>query len=147
MQLTEITVGTQLRSNDWLIISQAMIQQFADTTGDHQWIHLDTTRCMRDSPFKTTIAHGFLTASLLPREFANVVSIDETTQTVINYGVDKLRFLEPVRSGDRIRFNFTLADTVQKDTGLLFRFAVNVEIEGRANPALVGEFLMLLLQS
>ena len=86
--LLDLSVGDLLEQPEWLTVTQDMINQFADATGDHQWIHLDGARCEKESPFKTTIAHGFLSASLMPKAFAEVVSPSERIASMINYGID-----------------------------------------------------------
>jgi len=144
MVITELEPKQQLQTKSWLTVTQEMINKFAEATGDYQWIHLDEAACKARSPFGTTIAHGFLTASLLPQQFSTVISIDPKTQTLINYGMERLRFLEPVRSGDRIKFSFELLEKSEKTTGQLHKFSVEVAIQGREKPALVGVFLMLL---
>ena len=145
MVITELQLKEQISTSNWLEVTQEMINTFADATGDHQWIHIDAERCRTQSPFGKTIAHGFLTASLLPQQFSSVISIDPSKQTLINYGMEKLRFLEPVRSGDHIKFTFELLERSKKTTGELHKFSVSAEIRGRDKPALVGVFLMLLL--
>ena len=130
----------------WLKITQAQINQFAIATEDEQWIHVDEERCKKESPFKTTIAHGFLTISLLSKAFAKQIHIDPSKQTLINYGMDSLRFLEPVRSNDEIRFCFSLQDREVKTKGVLHKFNVRIEIKGRETPAAMGQFLVLLIE-
>ena len=100
--LIDLEVGETLEQAEWLTISQDMINQFAEATGDYQWIHLDTERCNKESPFRTTIAHGFLTASVMPKAFEGVLAASDEIASTINYGIDSLRFLEPVKSGDAI---------------------------------------------
>lgn len=143
--LLELQVGEQLPVSDWRVITQGDIDLFAKATGDHQWIHVDPTRCARDSPFKSTIAHGYLTVTLMPNAFYHMFAADPHYPTILNYGVDKIRFLEPVRVNDKIRFVSTLERVEQKSTGKLFYFSTKVDIEGRAKPALQGIFLMLLV--
>ena len=104
--LLDLSVGETLEQTGWLTVTQEIINQFAEATGDHQWIHLDAERCEKESPFKTTIAHGFLTASLMPKAFAEVISPSENIASMINYGIDKLRFLEPVKSNDAVKYQF-----------------------------------------
>jgi len=112
--LLDLAVGDTLEQPEWLTVTQDMINQFADATGDHQWIHLDAARCEKESPFKTTIAHGFLTASLMPKSFAEVIAPDERIASMINYGIDKLRFLEPVKSNDAVKYQFKLVEITEK---------------------------------
>jgi len=145
MQFSDLEVGQTIESKQWRVVSQDMIQQFAEATGDHQWIHLDQVRCELESPFQTTIAHGFLTSSLMPKSFADLVSVDPKKYTMLNYGVDALRFLEPVRSGDKVKYAFTLSSIEQKPLGRLYKVDASVAIDHRDKPAMVGTFLMLLI--
>ena len=108
--LIDLKIGDTLSQAQWITVTQPMINQFADATGDHQWIHLDSVRCKNESPFKTTIAHGFLTASLMPKAFAEVIEDSPRIASTINYGIDKLRFLEPVRCNDGVKFQFTVVE-------------------------------------
>ncbi|WDT84561.1 MaoC family dehydratase [Alteromonas sp. 009811495] len=141
--LIDLAVGDVLTQPDWLEVTQNMINQFADATGDHQWIHLDSERCKSESPFGTTIAHGFLTASLMPKAFGEVIAPSEKVASMINYGIDKLRFLEPVKSGDAVKYTFTLSETVEKRQGKLFKVDGKCILKSSGNAALVGSFLML----
>jgi acyl dehydratase len=142
--LLEIELGEELAPSTWLKIDQERINLFADATGDHQWIHVDPKRCARESPFKTTIAHGYLSVTLMPESFYHMVQLDSASQTVLNYGIDKIRFLEPVRVDDEIRFVSFLASKEKKPLGTLFSFDTQIEIKGRDKPAAVGKFLMIL---
>ena len=117
---------------------------FAKATGDHQWIHTDAPRCAKESPFKTTIAHGYLTVTLMPRAFYKMFKADENNQTTLNYGVEKLRFLEPVRVNDEIRYVSKLVKFEQKSSGILFYFSTEAQIKNRDKPAMVGIFMTLL---
>lgn len=145
MQIEELKVGDTLSTTTYTKITQAQIQQFADATGDHQWIHLDSQRCLKDSPFKSTIAHGFLSVSLMPKLFAECVQIDASKTTMINYGMDNLRFIEAVRVNDEIKYTFTLASIEQKTSGKLYKFNGQADIKNRDKPALIGSFLSLVL--
>jgi acyl dehydratase len=142
--LLELTVGEQLPIGDWVCISQADIDLFAKATNDHQWIHVDPNRCKKESPFGTTIAHGYLTVTLMPNSLYQSIQPDPIYKSLLNYGVDKIRFIEPVRAGDKIRFKSTLIKTEQKASGMLFYFETVAEIEGRDKPAMKGVFLTLL---
>lgn len=141
--LLDLNVEDVLPSSNWMVITQQMINTFADATGDHQWIHIDEARCATQSPFKTPIAHGFLSASLMPRAFGEVIDAHPEIASVLNYGINNLRFLEPVRVNDKVRYGFKVAAIEQKPMGRLYTFDCAVEIEGREKPALVGQFLML----
>lgn len=143
-KLLDLAVGEQLEVGEWITISQADIDMFAKATNDHQWIHVDPQRCKKDSPFGTTIAHGYLTVTLMPNSLYESIEPDPVHKSLLNYGVDKIRFLEPVRSGDRIRFVSTLIRTEQKFSGRLFYFETIAEIENREKPAMKGVFLTLL---
>jgi acyl dehydratase len=142
--LLALTLGEQLPVGDWVCISQADIDLFAKATNDHQWIHVDPQRCKKESPFGTTIAHGYLTVTLMPNSLYQSIQPDPTYKSLLNYGVDKIRFIEPVRAGDKIRFKSTLIKTEQKASGMLFYFETVAEIEGRDKPAMKGVFLTLL---
>ncbi|MCY4269661.1 MAG: MaoC family dehydratase [Gammaproteobacteria bacterium] len=135
-------VGREIGVTDWLAVEQARIDQFADATDDHQYIHVDAERAAR-TPFGGTIAHGFLTLSLLSALASRGGGIKlENTVMGINYGLDRVRFVNPVRSGQRIRARFTLAGAEEKSPGrFLLRYAVSVEIEGEEKPALVADWL------
>ena len=145
MEFSQISVGDNLPETTWFKITQQKINEFAVATGDHQWIHIDQERCAKESPFSTTIAHGFLSASLMPMMFEQIITVDPTRNTMINYGIDSLRFLEPVRVDDYIKYQFTVADIEQKPMGKLFKFTAQVDIKNREKPALVGTFLTLLI--
>jgi acyl dehydratase len=134
-------IGTEAVS-DWVIVSQAMINDFADATGDHQFIHVDPVRAA-DTPFGGTIAHGFLTLSLMPQLAA---SADQPTiagvKMVVNAGCNRLRFVTPVRSGARVRGRFTLRELAEKRPGQWQQVTdFIVEIEGVDQPALVAEWI------
>lgn len=136
------SAGTFETTSPWVEVSQAMINQFADATHDHQFIHVDEARAKAETPYGGTIAHGFLTLSLLSK-FA-IDSIPKATEAIraINYGFDKIRFLTPVRSGSRVRGNIKLAECTERKPGeFLSRYIVSVEIEGEEKPALIAEWL------
>ncbi|HJX85407.1 MAG TPA: MaoC family dehydratase, partial [Candidatus Angelobacter sp.] len=101
-------IGKEIGVTDWLAVSQERIQQFADATGDHQWIHVDRERARRESPFGDTIAHGFLTLSLLPQFMPQVLKIKDGVRMGINYGLNRVRFVSPVRADSKVRARFTL---------------------------------------
>jgi acyl dehydratase len=136
-------VGLELEPSSWLEISQARVDAFADATNDHQFIHVDPERAAR-TPFGGTIAHGFLTLSLLPCLTAETAPEIEGLALVVNYGADKLRFLQPVRVGSRIRARQQCLEASEKRPGQwLVRNLVTIEIENEAKPALVAETLTL----
>ena len=137
-------VGEVVGTSSWIEISQADIDTFADVTGDRQFIHVDPEAAAR-SPFGGTIAHGFLTLSLLSRMAAGAILVPDTSRMVVNYGFEKVRFIAPVRSGKRVRGHFTLAAVAEKKPGQWqFLHAVTVEIEGEDRPALQADWIGLI---
>ena len=137
-------VGQPIGSSEWIGVSQQRIDQFADATDDHQFIHVDQELAAQ-TPFGGTIAHGFLSLSLLSRMAADVMLIPYTAKMAVNYGLDRVRFLAPVRSGKRVRGHFTLTSAEEKAPGqLLLKHNVTVEIEGEEKPALTAEWLGLI---
>lgn len=135
-------VGQEVGASEWFEITQERINQFADATEDHQWIHIDTERAKTDSPFKTTIAHGFLTLSLLPHLAAEAVTVRGDFKMGINYGLNRLRFVSPVTVGSRVRGRFTLQAVEDVTGGTQITWAVTVEAEGAQKPSLVAEWLV-----
>jgi acyl dehydratase len=128
----------------WLTVGQERITAFADATEDRQFIHVDPEAAGR-TPFGGTIAHGFLTLSLLSRMAADTILVPDTTKMVVNYGLDRVRFLAPVRSGKRVRGRFSLDGVEEKAPGqILLRHVVTVEIEDEDKPALSAVWLTLL---
>ena len=144
--INQLEEGDALSPSPWLKIDQKMIDQFADATRDQQWIHVDAARCQQFSPFKSTIAHGLLSTALMPAMFYEMIEIDSSRQTLLNYGIEKLRYLEPVKVDSEIRYKVLLASKQQKKTGVLYRFDCEVEIKGSEKVAMVGSFLMLLVE-
>jgi acyl dehydratase len=137
-------VGQPIGVSDWIEVGQERIDQFADATDDHQFIHIDQALAAR-TPFGGTIAHGFLSLSLLSRMAADVMLIPDTTKMAVNYGLDRVRFLAPVKSGKRVRGHFTLEGAEEKAPGqLLVKHQVTVEIEGEEKPALTAQWLGLI---
>ena len=136
-------VGRPLGTSAWLAVTQEMIDRFADATGDHQWIHVDPARAAREMPGGKTIAHGFLTLSLLPRLAQDIYRIRSRTRG-INYGSNKVRFTHPVQEGARVRLHLTLAASEPVEGGRRLVTAATVEIEGEARPALVAETIALV---
>ena len=136
-------VGTELGVSDWLLIDQERVNAFADATLDHQFIHIDPERAAM-TPFGGTIAHGFLTLSLLPHFLDSASLPVDGLLMAINYGTDKVRFLQPVKVGQRVRGRAVLSGAEEKRPGQwLVNQTVTVEIEGEEKPAMVAEFLML----
>jgi acyl dehydratase len=136
-------LGEEFGVSEWVTIDQSTIDKFADATGDHQWIHVDVERAKKEMPGGKTIAHGFLTLSLLPRLGANIWKIEQRSRGV-NYGLNKLRFTAPVPAGSRVRLRQKLlaADDV-KDGGVRMTFENVIEIEGQTQPALIAEALSI----
>jgi acyl dehydratase len=136
-------VGSELGVSDWLLIDQDRVNAFADATLDHQFIHVDLDRAAM-TPFGGTIAHGFLTLSLLPHFLQSAAVPVEGTVMAINYGADKVRFLQPVKVGSRVRARAVLTSVDERRPGQwLLKETVTVEIEGEQKPAMVAEALML----
>lgn len=138
-------VGHELGASAWLTVDQAMIDAFAATTGDHQFIHVDPVRAA-DTPFGGTVAHGFLTLSLLSRLAADVLPAIEGRALSINYGFNKIRFVAPVSAGASIRAHFVLLGVDERAPNeVLIRYSVTVAIKGEEKPALVAEWLTLAI--
>lgn len=138
-------VADELGSSDWLVLDQDRVNRFADATGDHQWIHVDEARAAA-GPFGGTIAHGFLTLSLVPLLSTGVFAFD-TPGAKLNYGLNKVRFPTPVPVGSRIRVVSTLAEVTPAAGGLQVTIRHVVELDGAPKPACVAEMLVLLLPS
>ena len=136
-------VGEDLGASDWLAIEQDRVDAFAEATGDHQWIHVDVPRATA-GPFGGTIAHGYLTLSLIPMLGAQVFGL-ETPGAKLNYGVNKVRFPSPVRVGSRIRSHVVMGEVTDLPTGKQLTFRHTIEIEGHDKPACVAETVVLLL--
>ena len=137
-------VGTEVGISDWLTIDQHTIDVFADVTQDHQFIHVDPDAAAK-TPFGGTIAHGFLTLSLLSRMAADVLMRPENIKMGVNYGFEKVRFLAPVRAGRRVRGRFKLAAFEEKRPGQFqFTHNVTVEIEGEDKPALIADWIGMI---
>lgn len=140
-------VGTQLEPSQWVTLDQERINSFADCTEDHQFIHIDEEKAAH-TPFGGTIAHGFLTLSMLVKLTEENMVFPENMVMGINYGFDKVRFLAPVRAGKRIRLKGEVLDIDQKgDNRFLTKLGVSVEIEGEETPALAAEWLMLAISA
>ena len=138
-------VGRDLGTSDWVEVSQARIDAFAEATGDRQWIHCDAERAQRESPFKATVAHGYLTLSLVPVLLAQLLVVGGDG-TVINAGVEKLRLSAPVPSGSRIRLSATIRDTRKLPRGgVRVAFEIRIDVEGAAKPACHGEITYVYL--
>lgn len=139
-------IGQELGVSSWLTVDQSMINQFAECTGDRQWIHVDVERAIRESPFKGPIAHGYLTLSLVAALSYDIGAVPEGTAAAFNYGLDKVRFLTPVKAGAKVRMRSTLLGFDEKGPGQFLMKASNViEIEGEEKPALIAETLAMLV--
>jgi acyl dehydratase len=139
-------VGKEIGVSSWILLDQSRINEFAHCSGDHQWIHLDAERAAREGPFGGTIAHGFLTLSLIAPTSFEVMLGRISPKSVVNYGLEKVRFIAPVRSGKRVRNHITIASVDTKGSG---RFLVTtdntIEIEGETKPALTASALAMFM--
>ncbi len=131
----------ELGASEWVTIEQRAIDQFAEATGDHQWIHVDPEKAAA-GPFGQTVAHGYLSLSLIPALLEQVLRVSDARMG-INYGIEKVRFTAPVPSGSDVRLVAKLRSTERRGEGILFRLGVTIEIRGEEKPALVGEVLYL----
>ncbi len=139
-------VGKELGVSAWVEVDQARIDAFAQCTGDHQWIHVDVERARRESPFGGTIAHGYLTLSLLAGKLVEMGVVPGDARAAVNYGVEKTRFLAPVKAGVRVRNRVRLMSADSKGDGrVLLRTENTMEIEGEVKPAMVAEALALVM--
>jgi acyl dehydratase len=138
-------VGRDLGTSDWIKIDQPMIDQFAGCTGDRQWIHTDVERARKESPMGVTIAHGFLSLALVAPLAMELGLAPKDASAVFNYGLDKVRFVTPVKCGDRVRLQLTMTDAERRDNGqYLIKSKATLEIENYKSPALVAETLTLV---
>ncbi|MHC2619988.1 acyl dehydratase [Bradyrhizobium huanghuaihaiense] len=145
LEAYQAMVGKEIGVSSWHLIDQPRIDTYADVIEDHQFIHVDPERAKKETAFGTTIAHGFLTMSLLSIMSYEVMPVIAGTTMGVNYGFDKLRFISPVRSGKRVRGRFVLAEAkLRKPNELQSRTNVTVEIEGEDKPALVADWLGLI---
>lgn len=136
-------VGQEIGCSEWVEIDQERINQFADVTEDHQFIHVDP-EAAKSTMFGTTVAHGFLTLSMLVKLSAGIAIVLKDVKMGVNYGFDKVRFINPVKSGGRIRGRFTLMEASELTPGQWkLKYAVKVEIEGEEKPAIVAEWLTM----
>lgn len=136
-------VGKELGTSEWLTIDQPMIDAFAHATGDLNWIHIDVERAKKEMPGGKTIAHGYLTLSLIPKLSKTVYQIQQRGKG-FNYGADRIRFTSPVQVGSRIRLKETLKDAQQTDGGTRLTFTCTIEIEGSDRPAMVADTIVFL---
>jgi acyl dehydratase len=135
-------VGKEIGVSEWLVVTQERINQFAEATEDRQWIHVDSDRAKRESPFDATIAHGFLTLSLISRLVKDVIKISGGSRLTINYGLNRVRFPSPVRERSKIRGRFTLVSFQDRGEAQEAVFDVFVECEGNDKPCCVAEWIV-----
>ncbi|MEK1941012.1 MAG: MaoC family dehydratase [Pseudomonas sp.] len=136
-------IGKELGHSEWLTIDQNRINQFAECTGDHQFIHVDPEKAAK-TPFGTTIAHGFLSLSLIPVLMEKIALAPEGLKMAVNYGLDSVRFIQPVKVNSRVRVSASVIDVTEKNPGQwLLKAKVTLEIEGQAKPAYIAESLSL----
>lgn len=139
-------VGRELGVSDWVVVDQERIDAFAACTGDRQWIHVDVERAKRESPFGGTIAHGYLTLSLLASLAMEIGIVPRDASAGLNYGLDKVRFMTPVKAGARVRNRVTLESAENKGGGrVLVKMMNTLEIEGEDKPALIAQTLAMLI--
>jgi acyl dehydratase len=140
-------VGKELGVSDWKVIDQARIDEFASCTGDRQWIHVDVERAKRESPYGGTIAHGYLTLSLVASLSMEIGLVPADAAAGLNYGIDKVRFIAPVKAGARVRNRVVLLDVEDKGNGrVLVKTQNTLEIEDEKKPALIAETLAILVR-
>ena len=133
--------GTTLGPTEWHEITQDQVNTFADATGDHQWIHVDPERAA-EGPFGGPVAHGYLTLAMLPMLLSEIVSVSDAVMGV-NYGAEKIRFTSPVPVGSRVRAHAKLLKTQRRGPSVIWNVGVQVEVEGKQKPALVGEIVYM----
>ena len=139
-------VGKELGISDWLTVDQDRINRFADCSGDHQWIHVDEQRAKTESPFGTTIAHGFLCLSKIISTQYDIGVYPADAKQLVNYGLDKVRFVAPVKAGARVRNRVELVSVEPKANGnVLVKTKNTLEIEGEDKPALIAELLIMVM--
>jgi acyl dehydratase len=139
-------VGEPLGTSGWQVVTQEAVNEFANCTGDHQWIHVDVERAKKESPFGGPVAHGYLTLSLLSAMAMEIGVVPKGTAAALNYGLDKVRFLAPVPVGAKVRLHSKLTGFDRKDNGqYLMKTENTMEIEGAGRPALLAESLAILV--
>lgn len=146
MRTLQEFVGREVGVSEWHTIDQHRIDEFADCTGDRQWIHVDVERARRESPYGGTIAHGYLTLSLAAAMAIEAGVVPSDATAALNYGLDKVRFIAPVKAGARVRSRLVLVSAETKGADkVLIKFQSTIEIEGESRPALMAESLAMLL--
>lgn len=139
-------IGRELGTSDWIVVDQPRIDQFASCTGDHQWIHVDVDRASREGPFGGPIAHGYLSLSLVAAMLIEIGVIPSDAATGLNYGLDRVRFLNPVKSGARVRARVALISAErQEGNRMLLKLDCKLEIEGQTKPAVIADVLCMLI--
>jgi acyl dehydratase len=137
-------VGKELGVSNWVTVGQSQINQFAECSGDRQWIHVDVERAKRESPYRAPIAHGYLTLALVAPLQMEIGAVPTDAVAAFNYGLDKVRFLAPVKAGARVRLRVALIDVEPKGAGVVLKTSNTLEIEGSDKPALIAESLALI---
>jgi acyl dehydratase len=137
-------VGKELGVSSWVTVDQSRIDQFAECSGDRQWIHVDVERAKRESPYRAPIAHGYLTLALVAPLQMEIGAVPIDAKAAFNYGLDKVRFLAPVKAGARVRLRVALMDVERKSGGVVMKTRNTLEIEGSDRPALIAESLALI---
>ena len=135
-------IGNEITTTAWMAVTQERIQQFADATEDHQWIHVDPERAHRESPYGATIAHGFLTLSLMSRLMKEAIQLPVDVRQTINYGLNRVRFPAPVRAGEKIRARIRLHSCRELSGSVEAIFEITVETEGSNKPCCVAEWIL-----
>jgi acyl dehydratase len=139
-------IGMEIGTSKWVTVDQDRINEFARSTGDHQWIHVDVERAKKESPFGGPVAHGYLTLALLADASMNIGVVPKDAVAALNYGLDKVRFLAPVKAGARLRTHIKLAEVKEQGGGRkLVKLVNTIEIDGEAKPALIAETLIVLV--
>jgi acyl dehydratase len=135
-------VGKEIGVSDWLTVTQERITQFAEATDDRQWIHIDRERAAKESPYGTTIAHGFLTLSLISRFMKDVIQVRSGVRMAVNYGLNRVRFPSPVRAGSKIRARVVLLSVKELPDAYENVFSVSIEAEGSEKPCCAAEAIV-----
>jgi acyl dehydratase len=135
-------VGREIATTSWLVVTQERIRQFAEATGDHQWIHIDPDRAQRESPYGAAIAHGFLTLSLMSHFMREAIQLPGNVRQTINYGLNRVRFPAPVRTGEKIRARIRLESCRELPDSVEAIFNITIETEGAGKPCCVAEWIL-----
>jgi acyl dehydratase len=135
-------VGREIATTGWLPVTQERIRQFAEATGDHQWIHVDPERAQRESPYGAAIAHGFLTLSLMSHFMREAIQLPGNVRQTINYGLNRVRFPAPVRTGEKIRARIRLESCRELPDSVEAIFNITIETEGAEKPCCVAEWIL-----